>query len=49
MINRLSNILRSVIMLIGGTIIVFKIIDDAREKHEKIVDNVLEKEFDDIW
>ncbi|MDO5311654.1 MAG: hypothetical protein Q4E94_07070 [Clostridia bacterium] len=49
MIGKLNNLLRNIILFIGGTVVVFKIIDGAREKTEKEANTILAKEFDDIW
>lgn len=51
MIRKLSNLIRNIVLLVGGTIIIYNIIDGAREKvvEEEDKNTILEKEFDDIW
>lgn len=51
MISKLNNFIRNFILLVGGAIVIYNIIDGAREKvaPEEEKTTVLAKEFDDIW
>ena len=49
MLRKLNDKLRGAILIIGGALVIYKIIDGAREEQKAAGDGFQSQEFDDIW
>ena len=49
MLRKLNDKLRGAILIIGGALVIYKIIYGAREEQKAAGDGFQSQEFDDIW
>ena len=49
MLKEINDKLRRALLIIGGSLVIYKIIESAREEQKETEEGFQSEEFDDIW